>query len=249
MHYMRGPCSSQTLAPTKKILDCEFRDWVVAHLFQAHIEQRCPSQVAARRANDLLLRLMGRSGRPLWIEGHDIGTFIGTQYHTDVFFHEDFVKAFGETFWNAIPSSMPFLPATICCRMRQKNSRVGAVIPPRMSSPLLNPAKTGIGAIHPVPNSLILAFAVAVDHHACMWQGKSVLDKKGSGTVVTSPARSNQLLQSTVIFTNGFAKPPTSSCNSCIRTSTWSFKPDKLNELAESKNSQIPSYASGSNFP
>ena len=105
MHYMRGPCSSQTLAPTKKILDCEFRDWVVAHLFQAHIEQRCPSQVAARRANDLLLRLMGRSGRPLWIEGHDIGIFSGTQYHTDVFFHEDFVKAFGETFWNAIPSS------------------------------------------------------------------------------------------------------------------------------------------------
>ena len=69
------------------------------------------------------------------------------------------------------PFGMPFLPATICCRMRQKNSRVGAVIPPRMSSPLLNPAKTGIGVIHPVPNSLILAFAVACNHHACMWQG------------------------------------------------------------------------------
>ena len=148
MHYMRGPCSSRTLAPTKKILDCEFRDWVVAHVFQAHIEQRCPSQIAARRANDLLLRLMGRSGRPLWIEGHDIGTFSGAQYHTDVFFHEDFVKHLVKLF------GMPFLPATICCRMRQNNSHVGAVIPPRMSSPLLNPAKTGIGAIHPVQNSL-----------------------------------------------------------------------------------------------
>ena len=52
-----------------------------------------------------LLPVVGRSGRPCWIEGHDIGTFSGTQYHTDVFFHEDFVKAFGETFWNAIPSS------------------------------------------------------------------------------------------------------------------------------------------------
>ena len=55
--------------------------------------------------NELLLGLMGRSGRQLWIEGHDAGTFRAFEYHTDTFFHEDFVKMFGTTFWQAIPPS------------------------------------------------------------------------------------------------------------------------------------------------
>ena len=89
MRYMRDPCSSQTLAPTKNILDCEFRDWIVAYHFQALVEQGCPSDISARRTNELLLGLMGRSGRQLWIEGHDTGTFRAFEYHTDTFFHED----------------------------------------------------------------------------------------------------------------------------------------------------------------
>ena len=105
MHYMRDPCSSQTLAPTRNILDCEFRDWVVAYHFQALVEQDCPTDISARRSNELLLGLMGRSGRQLWIEGHDAGTFRAFEYHNDTFFHEDFVKMFAATFWQAIPPS------------------------------------------------------------------------------------------------------------------------------------------------
>ena len=105
MHYMRDPCSPQTLAPKKNILDCEFRDWIAAYHFQALVEQGCPSDISARRTNELLLGLMGRSGRQLWIEGHDAGTFRALECHTDTFFHEDFVKMFGTTFWQAIPPS------------------------------------------------------------------------------------------------------------------------------------------------
>ena len=103
MHYMRDPCSSQTLAPTKNILACEFRDWIAAHHFQALVEQGCPSDISARRTNELSLGLMGRSGRQF--EGHDAGTFRTLEYRTDTVFHEDFVKMFGTTFWQAIPPS------------------------------------------------------------------------------------------------------------------------------------------------
>ena len=65
----------------------------------------CPTDISARRSNELLLGLMGRSGRQLWTEGHDACTFRAFEYHTDTFFHEDFVKMFATTFWQAIPPS------------------------------------------------------------------------------------------------------------------------------------------------
>ena len=130
MHYRRDPCSSQTLAPTKNILDCEFRDWIAAYHFHALVEQGCPSDISARRTNELLLGLMGRSGRQLWIEGHDAGTFRALEYHTDTFFHEDFVRCLAQLFGRLFLKAM-----THCCH-------VGEVKPPRKPSHQ-NPAKTG----------------------------------------------------------------------------------------------------------
>ena len=98
MHYMRGPCSHKTLAPSTRILDCEFRDWICDYYFRVHVGHGYPEVTVARKANALLLVLMGRSGRQLWIEGHDMGTFRITTYPDDQFFHEDFVKTFGVTF-------------------------------------------------------------------------------------------------------------------------------------------------------
>ena len=123
MHYMRGPCSNRTLAPPLTILDCEFRDWVVDFCFRAHVAHEVPSEIAAERSNQLLMHMMGRCGRQLWLEGHDrhdTMTFFATPHEEIEPFLADFLQTFKMPFWDAIPPGKdPNLDR------RQKGARMG----------------------------------------------------------------------------------------------------------------------------
>ena len=120
MHYMRGPCSNRTLAPPLTILDCEFRDWIVDFCFRAHVAHDIPSEIAAERSNQLLMHMMGRHGRQLWLEGHDTMTFFATPHEEIEPFLADFLQTFKVPFWDAIPpGSDPNLDR------HQKGARMG----------------------------------------------------------------------------------------------------------------------------